>query len=205
MDEVERFNQLAGRREASWLSWLWPGAMHRAVLRALGPIAGIETILDVGCGTGGLLRALRCRWPGAHAIGVDPAEKALEIARQRMPGGLFLVGHAEAIPLPTASADVAVSTFSFHHWRDQATGLREVARVLRPQGIFILLEPSLPPRISRLLRSHRFATRQEIESLFSQAGFRAESPRSKLVFCRITVGKKEETCGDRPQSVEPAA
>ena len=179
--------------------------MHRAVLRALGPIAGIETILDVGCGTGGLLRALRCRWPGAHAIGVDPAEKALEIARQRMPGGLFLVGHAEAIPLPTASADVAVSTFSFHHWRDQATGLREVARVLRPQGIFILLEPSLPPRISRLLRSHRFATRQEIESLFSQAGFRAESPRSKLVFCRITVGKKEETCGDRPQSVEPAA
>jgi ubiquinone/menaquinone biosynthesis C-methylase UbiE len=122
-----------------------------------------------------------------------------------MPGGLFLVGHAEAIPLPTASADVAVSTFSFHHWRDQATGLREVARVLRPQGIFILLEPSLPPRISRLLRSHRFATRQEIESLFSQAGFRAESPRSKLVFCRITVGKKEETCGDRPQSVEPAA
>jgi hypothetical protein len=28
MNEVERFNQLAGRREASWLSRLWPGAMH---------------------------------------------------------------------------------------------------------------------------------------------------------------------------------
>ena len=193
MDDVERFNRLASKREPSWLSALWPGAMHRAIFRALGPMAGTETVLDVGCGTGGLLRAVRRRWPEARAVGVDPAEKALVVAREKRPGGLFLVGNAEALPLPTASADVAVSTFSFHHWRDQPTGLREVARVLRPRGFFVLLEPSLPPWTSRLLGEHRFATKQEIESLFAVAGLRAESSRRQLLLCRTTVARKEET------------
>jgi ubiquinone/menaquinone biosynthesis C-methylase UbiE len=193
MDEVERFNRLASRREVSWLSVLWPGAMHRAVLRALGPLAGTETVLDIGCGTGGLLHAIRRRWPEVHAIGVDPAEKALEVGRQRMSDGRFLVGHAEDLPLPTGSADVAVSTFSFHHWRDQATGLLEVARVLRARGIFVLLEPSLSPWISKLLSEHRFATRQETESLLAAAGFRVESSRRQLLLCRATVARKEQT------------
>jgi ubiquinone/menaquinone biosynthesis C-methylase UbiE len=192
LNDVQRFNQLATRRDPSWLSALWPGAMHRAVFRALGPVAGTETILDIGCGIGGLLHAVRRRWPGVHTIGVDPAEKALEVAREKTPDGLFMVGHAEVLPLPTASADIAVSTFSFHHWRDQATGLREVARVLRPQGTFVLLEPSPPSWISNLLRAHRFATKQETESLLTAVGFRVESSRSQWLLCRITVARKEE-------------
>jgi len=192
MDDVERFNRLAGRREPSWLSGLWPGAMHRAVLRVLDGIAGTETILDIGCGSGSLLRAVRRRWPEARAVGVDPAEKALAVAREKRPGGLFLVGNAEALPLPTASADVAVSTFSFHLWHDQATALREVARVLRPRGIFVLLEPCMPPWISNLMRWPRFATKQETESLLTAAGFRVESSRSQWLLCRTTVARKEE-------------
>lgn len=193
MDDVERFNQLAGRRELTWLNPLWPGAMHRAIFRALGPLAGSETVLDIGCGTGGLLRAVRRRWPEARAVGVDPAEKALVVAREKRPGGLFLVGNAEALPLPTASADIAVTTFSFHHWRDQPAGLREVARVLRPRGFFVLLEPSLPPWTSHLLGEHRFASKRETESLLAAAGLRVESSRRQLVVCRTTVARKEET------------
>ena len=192
MDEVERFNQPAGRREPSWLSWLWPGAMHRAVFRALGPMAGTETVLDIGCGIGGLLHAVRRRWPGVHATGVDPTEKALEVAREKTPDGVFLVGYAEALPLPTTSADIAVSTFSFHLWHDQATALREVARVLRPRGIFVLLEPCMPPWISNLMRWPRFATKQETESLLTAAGLRVESSRSQWLLCRTTVARKEE-------------
>jgi ubiquinone/menaquinone biosynthesis C-methylase UbiE len=192
MNDVEQFNRLASRREPSWLSGLWPGAMHRAILRAFDGIAGAETILDIGCGPGGLLYAVRRRWPEAHVIGVDPAEKALEVAREKTPDGLFLVGSAEAIPLPAASADVAVSTFSFHHWRDQATGLREVARVLRPRGFFVLLEPSLPPWTSPVLGEHRFATRQETESLLAATGLRVESSRRQWLLCRVTVARKGE-------------
>jgi len=43
----------------------------------------------------------------------------------------------EVLPLEDASVDLALSTISFHHWQDQAAGVREVARVLRPGGSFL--------------------------------------------------------------------
>jgi ubiquinone/menaquinone biosynthesis C-methylase UbiE len=50
----------------------------------------------------------------------------------------FEVGDAAELPLDAASVDVSFSTLSFHHWTRQAQGLREMARVLRPNGLFVL-------------------------------------------------------------------
>jgi len=45
-------------------------------------------------------------------------------ARRFTPGAAFYVGRGESLTLPDHSVDVAFSTISFHHWKDQAAGLR---------------------------------------------------------------------------------
>ena len=72
------------------------------VLAEAVPLRG-RTVLDVGCGDGGLVRRLRAA--GADALGIDVD---VERARAADPDGRYLVGGAEALPLPDASVDAAV-------------------------------------------------------------------------------------------------
>jgi ubiquinone/menaquinone biosynthesis C-methylase UbiE len=92
-------------------------------------------VLDVGYGTGYLLRVLAGDYPDAELLaGIDPAPAMIKAATflaadQRFS---FLAGRAEEIPYPTDSFDLVVSTTSFDHWGDQRAGLVECARVLPP-------------------------------------------------------------------------
>jgi len=122
--------------------------IHRAVLKAYdacGPAP--RDVLDVGCGTGRLLEAAGRRWADARLTGVDASEQMLAQARRKGEGDprlTFERGDASALPLPDASIDAAFSTMSFHHWADREGGVREVLRVLRPGGIFILADIKMP-------------------------------------------------------------
>jgi SAM-dependent methyltransferase len=83
-------------------------------------------VLDVGCGTGALLRTLADRLPaGVQLSGVDPASAMLEAGRAAL-GGHWQVGLAQAVaewlPFPDASFDLVVSTVSFAHRSDQWSG-----------------------------------------------------------------------------------
>ncbi len=99
-------------------------------------------VLDVGCGTGALLRDLVARLPNVlELVGVDPAEQMLFAARRRAEGHeRFVQAAAERLPFGDEHFDLIVSTTSFDHWRDQRRGLSEVARVLQPSGRFVLVE-----------------------------------------------------------------
>lgn len=150
------------------------------------------SILDVGCGTGRLLREARQRWPDAQLIGVDAAEGMVEVAQQLTPDAIFHVGRAEALPLPDASIDVVLSTMSFHHWSDHVAGVGEVARVLRPGGRFILADVSVPASLAKLIRSSRVHTPASRRNLFTQAGL--EVVTQQAIFSRfvlVTVGIRQ--------------
>jgi ubiquinone/menaquinone biosynthesis C-methylase UbiE len=115
-EDIERFHRWSDTYETFWGG----GFFDRAQQAALDLVAGGEelspgTLLDVGCGTGRLLRAAARRWPEARLIGVDPAEGMVVVARRLMPAAEFHVARAESLPLPDAVVDVAVSTISFHH------------------------------------------------------------------------------------------
>ena len=101
-----------------------------AVMLERCPVAASGTVLEVGCGTGKLLRHLAAEAPGRRLIGVDPAAAMLSEAR-----GLAVVrGVAEALPLAGASADLVFASLAFHHFQDQPGAAREFHRVLRPGG-----------------------------------------------------------------------
>jgi ubiquinone/menaquinone biosynthesis C-methylase UbiE len=102
----------------------------------------------VGAGAGTL--AERVSATGASVICVEPDAGSLAAARRRLAGRdtAFVAAAAEAIPLPSASADGAVVSLSAHHWQDRDQGFREIARILRPGGRVVIAEfrPAGPVR-----------------------------------------------------------
>lgn len=192
MSGERRFERWSSSYDRSSLQRLLFNRVHEAVFCAAGELAAGQAILDVGCGTGRLLREAHRRWPDAQVIGVDLSPGMIEQARQLAAEATFLVASAEDLPLPTASIDLAVSTMSFHHWADQVGGIREVVRVLRPSGRFLLADLVAPHWLRRIGVTLALSARDRGRAL-SVAGLTVieETPiLSRHVL--LTVGQKEE-------------
>ncbi|MEU3739791.1 class I SAM-dependent methyltransferase [Streptomyces sp. NPDC032198] len=105
--------------------------MQTAVRWALEPAPG-PRVLDLGAGTGKLTATLVAL--GAEVIAVEPDAAMLTELRSALPGVRALLGGAESIPLPDASADVVLAGNAMR-WSDMAVAGPEIARVLAPGGI----------------------------------------------------------------------
>jgi ubiquinone/menaquinone biosynthesis C-methylase UbiE len=190
--DLERFDHWSSTYEHSWKQRAFFDQAHQATLAlAAGIVHQPASVLDVGCGTGKLLRQARIYWPEAHLIGVDPAHGMIEMAQRLTPNATFFTGMAEALPLQGASVDLALSTISFHHWHDQAVGIHEIARVLRPGGYFLLVDMSFPDWLVRVVRLKRVHSRARLQVLFNQAGLQVQT-QQKIAWrgWLATVGKK---------------
>jgi SAM-dependent methyltransferase len=98
----------------------------------------VATAVDVACGDGHLLELLARRLPSAQIVGIDMTPEELAIARGR---GLsenvrLVTARAEALPLPDASADAVVCHMALMLFDDARSVVNELARVIRPGGIF---------------------------------------------------------------------
>jgi ubiquinone/menaquinone biosynthesis C-methylase UbiE len=128
--------------------------IHDAMLASMASdVASPDSVLDVGCGTGRLLRKIGERWPHARLTGVDPTEDMIAVARRLAPSVSFHVAAAESMPVADASIALAVSSISLHHWDDHLQGLREIARTLRPGGHLCLADITMPRWVASLIRS----------------------------------------------------
>ncbi|MCL5957765.1 MAG: class I SAM-dependent methyltransferase [Chloroflexi bacterium] len=190
-DDVQRFNSWSKSYEESWLQWAIFMRAHRLVLDRASAFPVPEVILDVGCGTGRLLRSAAERWESAKLIGVDPAEGMIGIARRLTPGAAFHIAPAEALPLADSSVDLAFSTLSFHHWSEPANGLREVGRVLKSGGHFVLFDHGAPNWVARILRHSPCVPAAERLALFEAAGMDVVAQEPAVAeFVLITVGAR---------------
>jgi SAM-dependent methyltransferase len=90
-----------------------------------------RTVLDLAAGTGKLTRALVAR--RLNVIAVDPSSEMLRQLRSACPDVEVREGTAEAIPLESGTVE-AVTVAQAFHWFEPQTALREIHRVLRPQG-----------------------------------------------------------------------
>ena len=190
--DIERFDQWSSSYENSWLQRAFFDKTHTAALALAASIVHQpERVLDVGCGTGRLLRRAYRYWPEAQLIGVDPAQGMIEKAKLLTPNATFFTAMAESLPLKDNSVDLAISTTSFHHWQDQAAGIREIARVIRPGGYFMLVDVSLPNGLVRVFRPKRVHSPAQLRTLFTQAGLQVQTQQT-LAWRRwlATVGKK---------------
>jgi ubiquinone/menaquinone biosynthesis C-methylase UbiE len=192
--EVERFNRWAPSYDQSVMQRLLFGPVHSKMLDLLvtrGPKNPPRRIIDVGCGTGRLLRAASVYWPEAELFGVDPAEKMLSGAKRLNPKAIFKLGSSESLPFPDQTADIVLSGISFHHWSDQEKGLQEIARVLRPDGWFCLAD--LTFRLAKWFErfGNKVRSRQQIRALILGAGLSVrEQQNLRMRFVLITLAQK---------------
>ncbi|MFO0634850.1 MAG: class I SAM-dependent methyltransferase [Nannocystaceae bacterium] len=135
------------------VEFLFGGTADVMRRQALVPLAALRRrlgrplrVLDVGCGTGRTLAQLCRAMPDASLVGLDLSRFYLEVAQQEVEraGGRLqcIEGNGEAIALPDASVDAVVSVFLFHELPRNARRnvWRELARVLRPDGIAVVVD-----------------------------------------------------------------
>jgi len=112
----------------------------------LGELSPLQRILDLGCGAG----SLRAQLAGLNVIGVDVDPK--ELARNRELSSACAESHS--LPFASRSFDLVICHHSLEHFRDPAGAIREIRRVLKPQGRLFVSVPdgrSFCDRLYRLL------------------------------------------------------
>ena len=99
----------------------------------------INTILDLGCGTGRFSDALAVHFD-AEVIGIDPSKKMLEQARRKLSDRRirYELGRGESIPLPSNSVDLVFMSMIFHHFENPILAASECSRVLRSRATAFL-------------------------------------------------------------------
>ncbi len=98
---------------------------------------GARRVLDVGCGEGQVTR--RIAGLGVEAIGLDPTEAQIRAAHRRGSRARFIRARSEQLPCPSASFDAVVLCLALEHVDPFEPAIAEVARVLQPGGLFLLL------------------------------------------------------------------
>jgi SAM-dependent methyltransferase len=133
---------------------LLPGA--QVLVEQAAPSEG-DRVIDLGCGTGNA--ALLAAERGATVIGVDPAQRLLDVAAEEaaMRGldATFVIGEAASIPVTDSSADIVMSVFGVVFAPDPQAAAEEITRVVAPDGR-ILFSAWVPEgAISRAVRFTR--------------------------------------------------
>lgn len=124
-------------------------------------------VLDVGCGTGNLLRSTGKRYPTVELVGLDPDPKMLASARRKARrAGLTMRldrGFAQQLPYADYSFDRVFSSMMLHHLDSTAKDalLAEVRRVLRPDGLLVLADAVLDEH-DHGHRHHTWSRRRQI-------------------------------------------
>lgn len=110
--------------------------------RLLGLIPPVDTLLEIGVGTGALLPELCLR--AAKVIGVDHSPAMLEEARRRISDGNhnaeLRLGEMTHLPLADGGAGCVIANMVLHHAADPLTVLSEIHRVLQPGGALVLAD-----------------------------------------------------------------
>lgn len=190
-EDVQSFERRSATYESSILQGLFFDRIHRIALDSAPVGIKPESILDIGCGTGRLLRKAITRWPTARLIGVDPAQGMMKEARRFTPEALFYASLAETLQFPDKSVDLVLSTVSFHHWQDQFQGVKQVARVLHPGGVFVLVDLHMPFGLAKIFQHGRQVDPLALGEMFAQAGLNDQAQRRVMGhFLLATIGKR---------------
>jgi ubiquinone/menaquinone biosynthesis C-methylase UbiE len=139
-----RFDRRASSYEDSTLQQFLFVPVHQTALHlALQLLPQARRALDVGCGTGRLLRRARQCYPTAELVGVDLAGQMVASAITATPTKLairYVHGRAERLPFTDDVFDLVFATLSLRHWTNPPAGIAEIGRVLTPGGVLILAD-----------------------------------------------------------------
>jgi SAM-dependent methyltransferase len=142
-----------------------------SVLRRRFPDAA--SFLEIGCGTGFVLRGIREALPGLTLTGAELSTAGLEVARRRLPGVRLL--ELDVLEMPFEDAFDVVGAFDvLEHIDDDEAALRGILRAIQRSGGAIVTVPQHPRMWSafdEVSRHYRRYTRSELVAKLERAGF----------------------------------
>ena len=113
----------------------------RRLLQSL-PAPPKSKLIDIGCGAGIVASHLKRLFPRAAVCGLDISPKVIARARELDRTGSieFVVATESELPFADSVFDSAVCRFSLHHYPDLRAHFREVRRVLKKKGVYLIVE-----------------------------------------------------------------
>ena len=160
-------------------------------------------ILDICCGTGSVVFAFAKRCPGALLVGYDFSHGMLRKAQEKSAASrpVYVEGDAAQLPFPDASFDVVTCSHALYELKEEARekALKEMNRVMHPDGLVLLMEHEVPSRpLIRLLFYMRLFTMgsadarefvekgtQRLKRIFSRVDLtHSPSGKSRLMICQ---------------------
>ena len=154
------------------------------ILKEHGVCGGL--VLDLGCGTGEVLELLRHNC--SEVIGVDGSPRMLELARRRFgedsAGVSLRIGELDHLPLRDGEADFACINLVLHHLSRPQDALREIARVVRPDGLLLVSDFDRHQQENmRAVYGDRWLgfTREDMDAMLRGAGFETVEYRREEV------------------------
>ena len=158
----------------------WETARENDAALELLELQPAERVLEIGFGHGRTIAKATARVPNGFVAGIDPSARMVEMAR-RHNRTLIAAGRVELrqgdvgkLPYPDGHFDKVLSVHTLYFWAQPAESLREIARVMKPGGRFVLgfrskddeqVRNRFPPS------THTLYTADEVGGLLAQAGF----------------------------------
>ena len=145
------------------------------------------SLLDIGCGIGYVAMASKALFPDAEVVGIDISSSVIAKAKQLDPKRLiqYDVNTESSMPYESDRFDFAVCRMSIHHYPSVLQHLREVHRLLKPQGTYLIIDVvpdsgKHDERLNDLFMGRedghvKFYTLVEYESLLQRSGYSVRS------------------------------
>jgi len=132
--QLDEYRKLAETEDRMW----YFHALHQRMLLPLQQWRGKPaSVLDAGCGTGGLIRSLSSQEPHWTITGLDFSPIACSLTRERTSAEI-VEGSITKLPFPKCSFDIVTCADVLSHVKDGSLALHEFARVLRPGGVAVI-------------------------------------------------------------------
>jgi ubiquinone/menaquinone biosynthesis C-methylase UbiE len=171
----------------------WSAYLNASLHMTLGKIMNLpaDGVLDVACGTGLLLKSLAERSDLPKLVGVDRVPAMLEVARRRLgQRAIFIECGAAQLPFDDTEFQLVTSTNALHYFPDVDAALREIRRVISPNGNLVITDWCRDYFWMRVLNRvlpwtqhahvHTFSS-NELKQRLSHAGFSIESETTEKI------------------------
>jgi len=159
-----------------------------------------KRLLDVGCGTGEILRIVQAE--GLSCAGIDISKEAVQLAQQKVNAATceVTIGDGEHLPFADASFDYVTAIGSLEHFCDIEKGIREIARVCRNDGKVCIVVPNSYGILNKA--SIYDGTEQVQEKLATLSQWRGLLEGNGLDVIQVGRDKGPDICADnRPHKV----
>ena len=198
---IKRFNKWAGSYDTGIVSIFFK-MCNRKLCQLVNLQDGMK-LLDAGCGTGSLLKELSGSGKELNLYGIDLSPEMVNAARVKLKDKKHIElyeGSAADLPFESNFFDYVVCANSLHHHANPNQSLVEMARVLKPGGVMILMDGFVDSIVRKVLsrtanvirnegKVQRFK-REELQRIFHNLGYDSITQQTFLFFTLITRGTK---------------